>query len=220
MVMDVVALQWSQWLTLLGVFMLGAMLPGASLAVIARHGLVNGRAAGLSAAVAHGLGIGIYSGLAVFSIGVVMLNWPGAIIAVQVAGAFFLLYLAWQALRSAWGTEAATVEPGLRGTHHAWRDGFLIAFLNPKVGVFFIAVFSQFLEPGHSVTTKALIALLAGAVDTLWYILVVLLLSTAVARARYLALRRWLEAAFALLLILVASQILWVGSQYVLAKVF
>jgi threonine/homoserine/homoserine lactone efflux protein len=55
------------------------------------------------------------------------------------------------------------------------RDGFLIAFLNPKIAVFFVAIFSQFLTVGQPIMIRMQMAATAWIVDTLWYILLALI---------------------------------------------
>ena len=62
-----------------------------------------------------------------------------------------------------------------RSHWYAARDGFLIAFVNPKALVFFTAVFSQFLYQGMALIEKFGLVLVAFTADTLWYSLVVLL---------------------------------------------
>jgi threonine/homoserine/homoserine lactone efflux protein len=55
------------------------------------------------------------------------------------------------------------------------RDGFLIAFLNPKIAVFFVAIFSQFLTVGQPMLIRMQMAATAWIVDTLWYVLLALI---------------------------------------------
>ena len=62
-------------------------------------------------------------------------------------------------------------------SHGSFLSGFLIAFLNPKIAAFFLAVFSPFLRLEASSMEKAILALTAGTLDTLWYVFVALVLS-------------------------------------------
>jgi threonine/homoserine/homoserine lactone efflux protein len=55
--------------------------------------------------------------------------------------------------------------------------GFLIVFLNPKIALFFLAVFSQFLHPGQSLVLQWSMASLAGVIDALWYLSIAFLVS-------------------------------------------
>ena len=54
-------------------------------------------------------------------------------------------------------------------------DGFLVAMLNPKVAVFFTAIFSQFLAPHQPLTMRMQMAATAWLVDSLWYIFLAVL---------------------------------------------
>jgi threonine/homoserine/homoserine lactone efflux protein len=61
-----------------------------------------------------------------------------------------------------------------------WRyakDGFLIVFFNPKIMLFFLAVFSQFLTSEQQLSTQLAAATLAGVIDGLWYAFVAVLVS-------------------------------------------
>ena len=66
----------NDWLLLIGVCALGAMTPGASLAVVTRHTLHGGHRAGAIAGVTHALGIGIWAAAKVFRIGILMTGKP------------------------------------------------------------------------------------------------------------------------------------------------
>ncbi|MBE0509937.1 MAG: LysE family translocator [Chromatiales bacterium] len=202
---------WTDWLSLAGICLLGAMSPGPSLAVIVRHSVRGGRREGIIAAWAHGAGIGLYALLSVLGIAALLLAAPGLLWGLQTGGALFLLYLAWQGGRSALSGAPVADKPGI-GSRQAGRDGFLMAFLNPKTGLFFIALFSQFVVPGQALPSKLGMAALAMGIDTLWYLLVALLLGSGIARAGFLRWQRPLEGLFALLLAGLALRMLWLLS--------
>ena len=56
----------------------------------------------------------------------------------------------------------------------AARDGFMIAFLNPKLAVFMLALFAPFTGADQSLAAKAVMVLTIGGIDALWYATVVL----------------------------------------------
>ena len=56
-------------------------------------------------------------------------------------------------------------------------EGFMIAFLNPKILVFLVAVFSQFIDPMMTDTDRIIMAVIAGIIDTVWYVIVAAVLS-------------------------------------------
>jgi threonine/homoserine/homoserine lactone efflux protein len=56
-------------------------------------------------------------------------------------------------------------------------EGFAIAFFNPKIALFLVAVLAQVLQPDMNLTSKAAVGLLGMLIDTLWYIIVALVLT-------------------------------------------
>jgi len=165
------------WLALAAVCALGAMSPGPSLAVVIRHTVAGSRTHGVATGLAHAIGIGIYALLSSFGLAVLIIGNPGLYHVLALAGAGYLLWLGVAALRDGDGVvaPAADVTPGPLAV--AARDGFAISLLNPKVAFFFLALFSQFVEPGMGVGTHVLMSAIAMGIDASWYALVAVVLS-------------------------------------------
>lgn len=168
---------FSAWLPIASICLLGAISPGPSLAMVLRHTLVGSRRNGLIAATAHGAGVGLYALLVVFGLGHLLLEWPGLYQLLTYGGAAWLAWMGWQALRAGQGNRLNPATTESPGTQAAIRDGFLVAFLNPKLAIFFVALFSQFIQPDQSLETRLLLAATAWSIDTGWYLLVALGLS-------------------------------------------
>ena len=64
-----------------------------------------------------------------------------------------------------------------KSNRDGFLEGFFIAFLNPKIAVFMLAVLSTVLDPSMNSETKWVIAGLGMTIDTVWYVLVALVLS-------------------------------------------
>ncbi len=168
------------WLSLVFVCLLGALSPGPSLALIIRNTVVGGVNTGMATAISHGIGVGLYAFIAATGIGLVIVQSPLAFDIVRYAGAAFLIYLAFNALKS----KGSSVDLDPEHYQHSgtkqvngWRDGFLIAFLNPKLAIFFLALFSQFVDVNASWQQNMIMVLTVGGIDTIWYLLVVFGLS-------------------------------------------
>lgn len=54
----------------------------------------------------------------------------------------------------------------------------MISFLNPKILVFMVAVFSQFINPDITNYGRFIMAIVAGTIDTAWYVLVATVLAS------------------------------------------
>ena len=168
-------MEFGQWLSLLSICLLGAMSPGPSLAVMVKSTLGGGHRAGYPAALAHGAGVGLYGLLTVTGLAVLITRSPGIFLALQVMGAFYLLYLGIKSLLNSGNTGLLDTTSSIGRS--AAVDGFLVAFLNPKLAVFMLALFSQFLQPDTGIQQKAIMVATVGITDACWYALVVALLS-------------------------------------------
>ncbi len=194
------------WLAVVSICALGAMSPGPSLAVVLRHTLHGGRKAGSIAAISHGVGIGLYAFATMSGLALLITASPRVFRAFEWAGAAYLAYLGIRGLLSRRPESGAL--PETAGSGSAARDGFLIAFLNPKIAVFFIALFSQVI--GDDTPTLARIAYAATAwlIDTAWYLVVAVVFST----PRWLAALRhnavWFERLFGIILLGLAGRLL------------
>ncbi|MBL4294950.1 LysE family translocator [Vibrio fluvialis] len=166
------------WLSLFTICILGAMSPGPSLAMVAKHSLAGGRKNGLATAWAHAFGIGVYAFITLVGLAVVLHQSPLLFKTISYAGAFYLAYLGLNALRSKGGV-AAKLESGESvSVWQSAREGLMISLLSPKIALFFIALFSQFVAVGNEFSSKALIVVTPFVVDGLWYTFITFLLSS------------------------------------------
>lgn len=165
------------WLSLLGICLLGAMSPGPSLAVVMNATLRGGPSSGYRAAIAHGCGVALYGVITITGLAVAITRSPLVYQSLQLAGAAYLLYLGIKSLRASFSSAAAPTitnshtPPGDSGSGRDWREGFLVAFLNPKLAVFMLALFSQFLQPGFGLIEKSIMVATVGITDASWYAL-------------------------------------------------
>ena len=164
------------WLSLVVICMLGALSPGPSLALVVGNTVSAGKGQGFATAISHGLGVAFYALIIVTGIGLVIVESPWLFQIIQYSGAAFLLYLAYKSLQSS-GSNINLTETISEVKVNGWRDGFLIAFLNPKLAIFFLALFSQFVDADASSKQQIIMVLTVGLIDTIWYCLVVFGLS-------------------------------------------
>ncbi len=164
------------WLSLITLCLLGAMSPGPSLAVVVRHTLAQGRRQGILCALSHALGVTLWALMTLWGLALFIRQWPALYQAITYAGALYLAWLGIKALRSK-GASTQLLSPEATPIGQAARDGFFIALLNPKLALFFLALFSQFVASGLSLTEQWLMSLVAGVIDGAWYASVALLLS-------------------------------------------
>ena len=195
----------SFWVTVLLACLLGAMSPGPSLAVVINHTLARGSVAGSWAAISHGVAITLYAAITTFGLSAVIGNYQQIFDIIQIIGCLFLLLMAFRLLSSSGqAREESLPATALSSNILAIRDGLAIALFNPKILVFFTALFSQFVRVDSSVGEKVSLALIAGGVDMLWYLVVVLVISHYGSINRFQYASGWINRLFGLILAFIA----------------
>ena len=153
---------------------LGAVSPGPSLAVVLRNTISGGRMQGIMTGIGHGLGFGIYAFIAIMGLSSVLLANKQLFNLLQVSGVLVLIWLAFNLIVNKQSDPYVKYEESV---YRGFFEGFMIAFLNPKILVFLVAVFSQFLNTDINNSDRFFMAIIAGAIDTMWYVFVAAILS-------------------------------------------
>jgi threonine/homoserine/homoserine lactone efflux protein len=146
--------------------------PGTGVIYTLALGLGQGRRAAIAAAA--GCSIGIVPHLAAATLGLAALLHTSALLfqVVKFAGVAYLLYLAWQALKSD-GALAINPEAKPQPMFKIARRGALVNILNPKLSIFFLAVLPPFLS-GDPATATAEMVFLGGVFMALTFAIFVL----------------------------------------------
>ena len=167
------------WIYLFLICLLGACSPGPSVVVILGFVFSGGRKSGISASIGHGLGVFGYAMLCAFGLGFLIDSYGTLFTIVQFLGALFLLYLAFIIIKGSIVEKKTNNDfINLDTEKNRFIEGFFIAILNPKIAVFFLSLFSQFLSTEQTYLTHLLMAILAGGIDTIVYCIIVILAST------------------------------------------
>ncbi len=165
------------WLSFALVCLLGAMSPGPSLLIVTQHTLSGGRFHGMFAAWAHALGVGMYAVVTILGLHLVLEQNADLFRIITFLGA---AYLAWLGIKALLSKEAGLFDLNKAkptSLFAAGRDGILIAILNPKLVIFFTALFSQFLTVENQGLGFTTLVFTPFVIDGAWYTLVTLLLS-------------------------------------------
>jgi threonine/homoserine/homoserine lactone efflux protein len=165
------------WIGLLAICCLGAMSPGPSLAMVVRHTLSGGRLHGIVCAWAHSIGIGVYALVTLLGLGVVLKQAPIVFNIIAVLGALYLAWLGLQALRSQGASEQKLAAAAPTSLLTAARDGLGISLFNPKILLFFLALFSQFVLAANTFSGQLIIVATPLIIDGLWYTFIAMILS-------------------------------------------
>ena len=178
---------------------LGMVLtPGPNMIYLISRSITQGAAAGIVSLGGVALGFVFYMLCAAFGITALLFAVPYAYDALRFAGAAYLLWLAWQALKPGGRSPFQVKKLQVDGPRKLFAMGFVTNLLNPKIAMLYLALLPQFIDPlqgsvltqsltlgftqiAISVSVNALIALAAGSIA--------LFLGT---RPSWLLVQRWL----------------------------
>jgi threonine/homoserine/homoserine lactone efflux protein len=138
------------------------LTPGPNLLYLISRTLCQGRAAGIVSLAGTTTGFVVHILAAALGLSAVLVAVPAAYDAVRWAGAAYLLWLAWDAVRPARSQGAGGLFAPARlpdaPPGRLYRMGVLTSILNPKVALFYLALFPQFVAPEHgSVFVQSLV---------------------------------------------------------------
>lgn len=196
------------WLSLVSICLLGAMSPGPSLAVVVRHTLGGSRGKGVLCAWAHSLGIGVYALITILGLALLIQEAPVVFQGISIAGALFLAWLGIKALRKSGSISEKLAGGKSTNAFQAARDGLAISLLNPKILIFFLALFSQFVPEVENVSAKITLVITPLLIDGIWYTMVALMLSHPRVLPRLKAHARLIDQLTGIVLILLAIRVL------------
>jgi threonine/homoserine/homoserine lactone efflux protein len=142
------------------------LTPGAATALVVRSAATGGQRRALSTTVGNSVGVLAWGCFAAMGIAAVVATSAEAFTAVKLVGAVVLVLLGLQSLRGR-RDDPERPEPA-RGA--PLRDGLLTSLANPKLAVFFVALFPQFVPDGAPVLPSALLMVATiVSFDLVWY---------------------------------------------------
>ena len=162
------------WFQFALVCTIGAMSPGPSLAVVIRNNINYNRLAGILTSIGHGLGIGVYATLAVLGLGLILQANQTIFFIIQILGLIFLLFLG---LMYVFKKNSAKENDVNQNQLNSFLQGFSIAIINPKIIIWFTAIYSQFISIEATYIFNIVLVLTASIIDAIWYIIVSLLIT-------------------------------------------
>ena len=169
----------TSWLQIAAICFLGAISPGPSLALVIGNTITRGRIYGVATSLGHAIGIGLWAFLTATGVAEVIVGKPGVSLVLQLSGAFLLAYIGFRTITARDSLTIQQIGPRLGYSQTSLRgfsEGFLISLLNPKIAIFFLAIFSHLIHTDSSLVETVLIGIMAAAIDGLWYVSVALML--------------------------------------------
>ncbi len=159
------------------VCLLGAMSPGPSMAVVINNAIFKGRFNGILTSIGHGIGITVYATFAVLGLGLIIKTNVIIFNGLKILSIIFLIFIGFKSILN---KEKFNLEKkNIKENTISFLQGFSISILNPKIFVWFIAIYSQFMSTNNELIFNIYLVSIAGVIDACWYIILTLAVTSA-----------------------------------------
>ena len=148
----------AQLIAFAGVSLLLAVTPGPDMAVVTKNALAHGRRGVVLTTSGIGLALVVWVTATAIGLSALLRTSGGVLFALKLVGACYLAYLGIRALLDSRERPSDLMAgvPAAARAGSVFRQGFLSAISNPKLGVFFVTFLPQFVLPGQPVLARLL----------------------------------------------------------------
>jgi RhtB (resistance to homoserine/threonine) family protein len=186
---------WAEWATVVFVGLLAVASPGPNQAMTIRNSLAS-RRAGIMTAVGVALGNAVHAFYCILGIAVLVAQSIALFSLLKYAGAAYLIYVGIRSLRARRRDGLGGAAPPVPiGAGAALCSGLLTDVLNPKVTLFFLALFTQVIRPDTPVVAQVVYGATMVALEFLWCAALALVIGHRSVRARFERMAHWIERA-------------------------
>lgn len=162
----------SAFLTIAVIHLLALASPGPDFAIIVKQSLSQPRRIVLWTALGVALGILVHVAYSLLGLGLIISQSIVLFSIIKFLGAAYLIYIGWKSIRAkapAHDDVQSRRSASAMSILKALRVGFLCNALNPKVTLFFLALFTQVVDPSTSIAVQLLYGLFMSVQTFLWF---------------------------------------------------
>lgn len=193
----------NEFLTVALVHFLAVASPGPDFAVMIKQSVSHGRRAGLLTSIGIGTAIFLHVSHCVMGLGLLISESILLFNVVKTLGSLYLIYIGVCAIRSKPFVLTSDEITSLRqpSAARSFWSGFMTNALNPKVTIFFLAVFSVTINPSTPALVKIGYGTWMAVVTTIWFSGLSLLFSKGAVRSAFRRFGHWFERSMGFILI-------------------
>jgi len=186
----------AELLAFAGVSLLLAVTPGPDMAVVTRNALAHGRRGVLLTTTGIMTALAVWVTATALGVSALLRSSAELLFVLKLVGAAYLAYLGIRTLIESRRRPADLLAsaPPPAPSHSIYRQGFLSALTNPKLGVFFVTFLPQFVMPGQEVLPRLLeLGLIFAGIGWVWMNIYGLLVTRIRAFITAPRVRQWME---------------------------
>lgn len=205
----------TQFLTIVVVHLLAVMSPGPDFVVVAKNSLTYSRKIAIYTALGLACGISLHVLYSLLGIGLIISQSIILFNIIKYLGAAYLLYIGYKSLRSKSNTTEVEAIKAVNdiSVGKAIRTGFLTNALNPKATLFFLAVFTQVVDPSTPFIIQGLYGVEMMVMTFVWFSIVAILFTSKVLRNKIQKVQHRIEQVTGVVLIALGIKVALAGRE-------
>lgn len=204
---------WQQFLLIASAHALAVASPGPDFAIVMRQSIIFGRRYAVITSLGIGLAIFVHVTYAVLGVGLIIQSTEWLFTLIQLAGAAYLTYIGWGALRSQAHTTLGKVEKKASQAQmtdgKAFRQGFITNVLNPKATLFFLSLFTTLVGPDTPFVVQGFYGVWMAIATAAWFTFLSYILASNKVRGFFNHFGHWIDRILGGFLIALALFLLW-----------
>lgn len=204
---------WQQFLLIASAHLLAVMSPGPDFAIVMRQSLVFGKRFAIITSLGIGLAIFVHVAYAVLGVGLLIQSTEWLFKLIQLAGAGYLIYIGYGAIRSQADTSSAKqvgdTTKSVMTDGKAFRQGFVTNVLNPKATLFFLSLFTTLVDATTPIIIQGFYGVWMAIVTAAWFVFLSYILTSKAVRGFFNQFGYWIDRILGGFLIALALFLLW-----------
>lgn len=186
---------FDEWLILLTLQIFALASPGPDFVMAVRNSIVYSRLAGIFTAFGFAIGVGVHVVYCMVGLAAVISQSVMLFTIIKYIGAGYLFYIGVKALRSKGYNKDITIDESKKSmtNFQAFRSGFITNLFNPKATMFFLAVFTQVVDPATPMNVQFVYGLTLVVSTAAWFCFVALVLTNPTIKQVFLRFTKWID---------------------------
>ncbi len=184
------------WGILIGVFTIALASPGPDFVIAVRNSIQYSRHTGMMTALGFAAGVAVHVTYCLMGLATLISQSILIFNILKFIGAAYLFYVGISALRSkefSMDDTSSPTEKNMMTDWQAFRSGFITNLFNPKATLFFLALFTQILDPHISHWVSAVYGITCIVMTAIWFSIVATVLTTPAVRNRFIRYSKWID---------------------------
>jgi RhtB (resistance to homoserine/threonine) family protein len=194
---------WPEFLTVASIHLLAVMSPGPDFALVLKNSLTVSRKKGIYTAIGLALGILVHVTYSLIGVGILIAKSIVIFSIIKFIGAGYLIWIGYKSLKAkpVKDREEDAELVAILSPFQAIRMGFLTNILNPKVTLFFLALFTQVVHQNTPTLVKISYGLEMSSATFIWFTILALVISHEKIKSKFTKIQHHVEHFFGAVLI-------------------